>query len=443
MLPPRPVAKPAPIPEARTPHIPIGPRLEAVLEIAYRARRPVLLEGPTGIGKSEIVKKLADRLGIAHIVLDLSLLEPPDLVGLPVIENGRTRYALPDILPREGAGILMLEELNRAERYIQQPALQLLSARRLHGYELPPGYACFAAINPESDGYHVTPLDKALRARFLNLPVRAERSSWLGWAQMNGVHPGIVSIAQAHERVLDDVPPRTWTYVSHLLSALQPREIENVGLLRDALGGYLPPAWVEIVIGSRGTWASSLPFDVRALLSEYDRRADLSVTVRGYASSGQTDRLDEITTRLCRLLEGPEAGVLLGEGRITLGAFESLLGDMPGDQREKLVESFGRNPTASPLVEVRPEELCERYIGSTAQRKIKQLSGEPLKQHRVAFVVTALCSFLERHPKLADVKRSNPVRISLGGLLVDLPERWALDLVGTCKRLGITPIRPS
>ena len=135
------MAKSAPLPEARTPHIPVGPRLEAVLELAYRARRPVLLEGPTGIGKSEIVRKLADRLGIVHVVLDLSLLEPPDLVGLPLIEQGRTRYALPDILPRDGAGILMLEELNRAERYIQQPALQLLSARRLHSYELPPGNA--------------------------------------------------------------------------------------------------------------------------------------------------------------------------------------------------------------------------------------------------------------------------------------------------------------
>jgi hypothetical protein len=437
------VAKAAPIPEARTPHIPVGPRLEAVLELAYRARRPVLLEGPTGIGKSEIVKKLAVRLGIAHVVLDLSLLEPPDLVGLPVIENGRTRYALPDILPRDGAGILMLEELNRAERYIQQPALQLLSARRLHGYELPPGYACFAAINPESDGYQVTPLDKALRARFLSLPVRADRTNWLGWAQMNGIHPGIIAVAQAHERVLDDVPPRSWTYVSHILSVLLPREMENVALLRDALGGYLPPSWVEIVVASRSSWASSLPFDVRALLVEYDRRTDLGDTVRGYASSGQTDRLDEITTRLCRLLEGPEAGVLLGEGRITLTSFESLLGDLPGDQREKLVESFGRNPTAISLIEVRPEELTERYIGSTAQRKIKQLALEPLKQHRLAFIVTALCSFLERNPKLADIKRSNPVRVSLGGLLVDLPERWALDLVATCKRLGITPVRPS
>jgi MoxR-like ATPase len=41
----------------------------------------VLLEGPTGIGKSELVRQTADELGIGFAVLDLSLLEPPDLVG--------------------------------------------------------------------------------------------------------------------------------------------------------------------------------------------------------------------------------------------------------------------------------------------------------------------------------------------------------------------------
>ena len=91
--------------EARYPLIPLGPRLEAVLEVAYRARRSVLLEGPTGIGKSEIVRQVAERLGIATVVLDLSLLEPPDLVGLPRIENDRTVYALPRVLPESGAGI--------------------------------------------------------------------------------------------------------------------------------------------------------------------------------------------------------------------------------------------------------------------------------------------------------------------------------------------------
>ncbi|UQA57708.1 MoxR family ATPase [Polyangium aurulentum] len=435
-------AKPS-IPDARPGPIPVGPRLESVLELAYRARRPVLIEGPTGIGKSDIVRKVAGKLGIAHVVLDLSLLEPPDLVGLPVIKDGRTSYAVPDILPQDGAGILMLEELNRAERYIQQPALQLLSARRLHGYELPPGWACFAAVNPEGEGYHVTPLDRALRARFLSIAARADRASWLAWAQVSDVHPAIIGLAQAHERVLDDVPPRTWTYASHILKALRPEEINNGALLRDALSGYLPPSWVELVVAGRDAWTSHLPFDVRALLSDYDRRPDLAREVRSYAEAGKTDRLDELTTRLCRLLEGPEAGVLVAERQITLAAFEALVADLPGDQREKLQESLGRNPTATALVDVRPEEVVQNYPGSAAERKILSWRADPLKHHRLALVVTGLSAHLERQAKLAEVKRSNVVRTCLGHLLAELPEKWALDLVATLKRLGITPIRPT
>ncbi|MFS8070834.1 MAG: AAA family ATPase, partial [Byssovorax sp.] len=247
--------------ESRYPSIPVGPRLEAVLELAYRARRPVLLEGPTGIGKSDIVRHVAARLGISTVVLDLSLLEPPDLVGLPVIQDGRTAYAVPQALPKDGAGILMLEELNRAERYIQQPALQLLTARRLHEYELPPGWVCFAAINPETAEYQVTALDRALRARFLEISVRADRAAWLAWAQVSGVHPGVVALAQAHERIFEEIPPRTWTYAAHVLAALRPEDLENGALLRDALGGYLPPPWVESLLATRAGWAQRLPFD--------------------------------------------------------------------------------------------------------------------------------------------------------------------------------------
>ena len=60
----------------------------------------------------------------------------------------------------------------------------------------------------------------------------------------------------------------------------------------------------------------------------------------------------------------------------------------------------------------------------------------------MGLAVTALSSHLGQQTKLAEVKRSNVVRASLGVLLAELPERWALNLVETCKRLGITPIRP-
>lgn len=446
--PARPAAAPAPLPavasglEGRAAPIPVGPRLEAVLEVAYRARRPVLLEGPTGIGKSELVRALADRLGVATAVLDLSLLEPPDLVGLPTIRDGRTAYAPPAALPAEGAGILMLEELNRAERYIQQPALQLLSARRLHEYELPPGWACFAAVNPESADYQVTPLDRALRARFLCLSVRADRASWLAWAELRGVHPAVIGLARSHARIFDDVPPRTWTYAAQVLSALTPAELADGVLARDALGGYLPPSWVELLLAAKDSWSSRLPFDVRALLADYAPGSTAAKEIARARERGETDRFDEIVARLAPLLEGPEAGVLAAQGRLSLSAFEALCADLPGDHRERLQEALGGNPTASGLAGVRPDELLASYAGSAAERRILAWRADPNRHHRIGLAVTALRAHLEQPHAIAEARRSNVARVCLGQLLAQIPEAWALRLVETLKRIGVTPVRP-
>ena len=422
--------------------VPVGQRLERVLAVAYKARRAVLLEGPTGVGKSEIVRRVAEKLSIETIVLDLSLLEPPDLVGLPVVKDGRTEYALPHVLPRDGAGILLLEELNRAERYIQQPALQLLSARRLHEYELPPGWVCVATVNPQTAEYHVTTLDKALRARFLQVSVRADRASWLAWAQTKNLHAGVVGLVQSHERALDDVAPRTWTYASDLLQAFSPEELEDGALLRDALGGYLPAAWVETLLAAKSTWGARLAFDVRELLATYTPGSALAKQIAGYREQGQTDRIDEIVHRLAPLLAGPEAGVLAAQNLLTLTSFEALLGDLPGDQREKLQEALGGNPTAATLVDIDPTDLLASFSGSAAEKKLAAWRSDPTKRHRITLAVTGLRAFIAQPSRLAELKRSNIARACLGQLLLHLPEREALPLVETLKRVGITPVRP-
>lgn len=426
--------------------VPIGHRLERVLAVAYKARRAVLLEGPTGVGKSEIVRRVAESLSIETIVLDLSLLEPPDLVGLPFVKDGRTEYALPHVLPKDGAGILLLEELNRAERYIQQPALQLLSARRLHEYELPAGWVCVATVNPQTAEYHVTALDKALRARFLQVSVRADRASWLAWAQTRNLHAGVVSLVQTHERAFEDVPPRTWTYAADLLQAFSSEELDDGVLLRDALGGYLPAAWVETLLAGKNGWVvagrAGESIDVRELLASYRAGSPIAKKIASYREQGQTDRIDEIVHRLCPLLAGPEAGVLAAQKLFTLASFEALIADLPGDQREKLQEALGGNATATTLVDVDPTDFLASFAGGAAEKKIAAWRSDPMKRHRIVLAITALRAFIAEPSRLQELKRSNVARACLGQLLVRLPERDALPLVETLKRVGITPVRP-
>jgi MoxR-like ATPase len=397
--------------------LPVGPRLLAALRVAWAARRPALLEGPTGIGKSQIVEQLAAELGIGFVVLDLSLLEPPDLVGLPRIQGDRTSFAPPRILPTEGEGILMLEELNRAERYVQQPALQLLTARRLHEYELPAGWVCFAAINPESEGYHVHALDRALRARFLNFVVHAERGSWLQWATANDVHPAVLAIARDHDRIFSEVAPRTWTYVSDVLRAMTPAQRADQGLLRDVLAGYLSPAWVATLLALPEASTSRLEVDPYDVLFAYPTDGVASRTIRRWLDEGATDRVDELASRIRTIVSGAEVGVLIDRERFSTEAFERLLADLPGDRAEDLALAIGANPAAVALLPFRPGELL---MPSVAQRaalaQIGAWNEKILARYKLHLLVTGLRLEMQRRALSAPLRKNSVVQRCLGAL---------------------------
>jgi MoxR-like ATPase len=153
-----------------------GRPLIDLAKACYAADVPLLVVGVNGVGKSEMLQQAAAELGIGCRVYDLSVMEPVDLVGLPRERDGRTAFSPPDSLPTQGKGFLVFEELNRCPRYMQAPCLQLLTARRINDYVLPPGWLPAAAVNPvEEGGYEVVELDPALLSRFVCVAVRPDR----------------------------------------------------------------------------------------------------------------------------------------------------------------------------------------------------------------------------------------------------------------------------
>src|SRR6185436_9172926 len=106
---------------------------------------------------------------------------------------------------------------------------------------------CVAAINPKNGDYQVNRLDPALRSRFLQLSVCADRNAWLGWAAHVNVHPVITRIVGDHADAFDHASPRSWAYASEVLHALRPEELANRELVRVALRGYLPTSWAMLV----------------------------------------------------------------------------------------------------------------------------------------------------------------------------------------------------
>ena len=70
---------------------------------------------PPGLGKSAIVKQLAETLHMPLQDVRALLLDSVDLRGLPFpASDGRSKWATPESLPQNGTGILFPGELNAA-----------------------------------------------------------------------------------------------------------------------------------------------------------------------------------------------------------------------------------------------------------------------------------------------------------------------------------------
>ena len=316
---------------------PIGPAVIELLSLAYAANVPCLLEGNHGVGKSEICQQAADHLGVDFITRDLSLMEPPDLCGIPSITDGTTSYNPPAFLPRETGrgGLLLIEEINRSPRYMQASCLELLTSRRLNSYELPPGWLPIACINPKKDGYHTDLLDAALMSRFMRVEVSAAVATWVLWAQDKGIHPKIIEYVEMTENVLDEssggVNPRSWSYASKLLNSRGEQLLaEFPDTLVVALNGLIGPvhttSLVQLLLG---TEVALKPGDI------VENWINNKTRVKRWAENG---RLDLLTTSLRSLLRWMEPDSITEQLRDNAQAQQSIRSFfmlLPGDLRER------------------------------------------------------------------------------------------------------------
>ena len=71
--------------------------------LAVAPVRPVYIKGPPGIGKSSLVTDFAAAVGLDCVTLLGSQMLPEDLLGVPRIEDGRTRFLIADAAWSSGA----------------------------------------------------------------------------------------------------------------------------------------------------------------------------------------------------------------------------------------------------------------------------------------------------------------------------------------------------
>ena len=143
----------------------------------------ILAKGPTGIGKSHIFHELANELGYPMIDRRLAQMTEGDMIGLPELVDGVTRFAPVNWYVRacKEPVVLFFDELNRATLEVQQCAFQIVLDRELNGHKLHPETRVYAAVNEGSE-YQVLDMDPALLRRFWTIDLEPTVEDWLSWA---------------------------------------------------------------------------------------------------------------------------------------------------------------------------------------------------------------------------------------------------------------------
>ena len=303
------------------------------IKLAYAAGKPVLLEGRHGVGKSQLIEQAADELGISCITRDLSLMEPPDLIGLPVQDNGRTKYSPPSFLPDDGNGLLVFEELNRSEKYMMAPCLQLLTARTLNDYCLPKGWLCVAAINPASDGYDTSQLDPALLSRFVRIEIIPCVKSWISWGTDSGVHPAVLQFVSQTPDIFaaSESNPRSWAYVSEILRAYQSIGLTDENLLLVTLAGVIGDSLATAFVQASLREEESIPADM--ILREYEKAR---TTVRQWVKEKRVDLLNSTLHGVMVALQNVDTASEVASGATLSRNLGLFIDDLPADLGKKL-----------------------------------------------------------------------------------------------------------
>jgi|TARA_R110001583_G_scaffold4172_6_gene24619 hypothetical protein len=199
----------------------------------------VLAKGPTGIGKSQIFHQVGKRLKMPVIDRRLAQMTEGDIIGLPELVDGVTRFAPCDWFIRacKEPVILFFDELNRATLEVQQCAFQIVLDRELNGHKLHADTRVYAAVNVGSD-YQVLEMDPALQRRFWAMDLEPTTQDWLDWA-----------------KTCDDIPASASEYIKKFPSSLR-----HVGQMEPGKVYPNPASWHRLMQSL--TFAGMNPDDI-------------------------------------------------------------------------------------------------------------------------------------------------------------------------------------
>ena len=226
-------------------------------------QRPVLLIGAPGIGKTQVMERIARECGVGLVAYTITHHTRQSAVGLPFISKkeygGReysvTEYTMSEIvasiynkIEETGLkeGILFIDEINCVSETLAPTMLQFLQCKTFGNHKIPEGWLIAAAGNPPEYNKSVREFDIVTLDRLKLIQVEPDFAVWKEYALEESIHPAIISYLSVKEqnfcRIETTVDgklfatPRGWEDLSRLIEVY-----ERLGMTvdRDVIVQYI------------------------------------------------------------------------------------------------------------------------------------------------------------------------------------------------------------
>lgn len=186
--------------------------LEDFLVDLFPTRRPILVEGPPGGGKTSVIKAAAKRLGVECRIVAMPLKLVEDFGTMFPNPDGVTMgYRMPDWFPIDGIapdqGILFFDDRNQAPSDLQKVQANIMQERTLHGYKLPDGWQVLSSGNRASDRAGSNKVLTQLANRETVIEYETHIDDFTAYASANGVHPLVIGYLNYRPGALNDFEP--------------------------------------------------------------------------------------------------------------------------------------------------------------------------------------------------------------------------------------------
>ena len=336
---------------------------------------PICIWGTHGLGKTQMVQEYARQKNwkLAYCA-PAQFEEMGDLHGMPIVidptpdqpnsGDERTVFAPPDWVPKdEGPGILLLDDINRADDRILRGIMQLLQNFAMFSWEMPPRWQIVATANPEGASYSVTPMDNAMLTRMLHFTLIFDAKVWAKWAHRAKVDPrGIAFVLNYPEAVTGQrTTPRTLVQFFEQIEEIEDLK-SSIEKVANLAGSVLDETTVAAFINFVHDELTGLlnPEDILDAKSTKDWEKKFRELSEGKVGGKRIDRISAICTRL--ILHITAEGYKPKD--IHLKNFSSFLlhKNIPNDLRASIMLDLSSSSSASAKGFLKDKNLARKLI---------------------------------------------------------------------------------